>query len=74
MRITTAVIVLALVLGACGGADTAPGTATAGGADPGEGTVATVQAPDFSLELGDGSTFMLSQEVLPVFMVFWAEW
>ena len=33
-------------------------------------------APDFSLALGeDGSeAFMLSQEVMPVFMVFWAEW
>ena len=31
-------------------------------------------APDFSLGLSDGSTFVLSQEVRPVFMVFWAEW
>ncbi len=33
-------------------------------------------APDFTLALGaDGaSTFSLSQEVKPVFMVFWAEW
>ena len=31
-------------------------------------------APDFSLELADGSTFVLSQETRPVFMVFWAEW
>lgn len=32
------------------------------------------QAPDFSLELGDGGTFTLSEETRPVFMVFWAEW
>lgn len=31
-------------------------------------------APDFSLALGDGSTFTLSEEARPVFMVFWAEW
>jgi hypothetical protein len=31
-------------------------------------------APDFSLQLGDGSTFALSAEQKPVFMVFWAEW
>ena len=31
-------------------------------------------APEFSLQLGDGSTFMLSSEQRPLFMVFWAEW
>ena len=31
-------------------------------------------APDFSLELGDGSTFTLSEGAKPVYMVFWAEW
>ena len=31
-------------------------------------------APEFSLALGDGSTFVLSEETRPVFMVFWAEW
>ncbi len=31
-------------------------------------------APDFSLQLGDGSTFVLSSEPKPLFMVFWAEW
>ena len=33
-------------------------------------------APDFTLALNaDGATtFVLSQEVKPVFMVFWAEW
>lgn len=31
-------------------------------------------APDFSLELADGSTFTLSEETRPVYMVFWAEW
>ena len=31
-------------------------------------------APDFDLLLADGSTFVLSEETRPVFMVFWAEW
>ncbi len=31
-------------------------------------------APDFSLQLAGGSTFVLSEETRPVFMVFWAEW
>lgn len=31
-------------------------------------------APDFSLSLGDGTTFVLSEEARPVFLVFWAEW
>ena len=31
-------------------------------------------APDVSLELADGSTFVLAEEDEPVFLVFWAEW
>ena len=31
-------------------------------------------APDFELLLADGSTFRLSDEAKPVYMVFWAEW
>lgn len=31
-------------------------------------------APDFSLAVDDGSTFVLSQEAKPVYLVFWAEW
>lgn len=31
-------------------------------------------APDFTLNLGSGSTFVMSEETRPVFMVFWAEW
>lgn len=37
-------------------------------------TAPTDPAPDFTLELGNGGTFLLSQEARPVFMVFWAEW
>jgi hypothetical protein len=31
-------------------------------------------APDFSLALGEGGTFILSEETRPVFLLFWAEW
>lgn len=31
-------------------------------------------APDFELALADGSTFVLSDEQKPVYLVFWAEW
>jgi hypothetical protein len=31
-------------------------------------------APEFSLLLGDGTTFTLAAEPRPVFLVFWAEW
>ena len=31
-------------------------------------------APDFTLELGDGASFTLSEGERPVYLVFWAEW
>ncbi|MEX0826674.1 MAG: hypothetical protein WD184_08015 [Acidimicrobiia bacterium] len=31
-------------------------------------------APDFTLALGEGGEFTLSDEQKPVYMVFWAEW
>jgi len=31
-------------------------------------------APDFTLDLGSGGTFVLSEETRPVYLVFWAEW
>ncbi len=31
-------------------------------------------APDFTLELGDGGTYTLSEGARPVYLVFWAEW
>lgn len=31
-------------------------------------------APDFTLELGDGGTYTLSEGAKPVYLVFWAEW
>lgn len=49
-------------------------------AEPGGTTSTTVVAddrpiaPDFTLALGDGGTFVLSEETRPVYLVFWAEW
>ena len=37
-------------------------------------TEAPATAPDFTLALGDGGTFVLSEEARPVYLVFWAEW
>lgn len=31
-------------------------------------------APDFTLELGDGGSYTLSEGSKPVYLVFWAEW
>jgi ABC-type glycerol-3-phosphate transport system substrate-binding protein len=52
-------------------------TTTTGGANSGERPAPNPDrqiAPDFTLNLGSGSTFVLSEETRPVFMVFWAEW
>ena len=31
-------------------------------------------APAFTLQLGDGGTYTLSEAAKPVYLVFWAEW
>ena len=31
-------------------------------------------APDFTLQLGEGGEYTLSQGASPVYLVFWAEW
>lgn len=31
-------------------------------------------APDFTLALGDGGSYTLSEGAKPVYLVFWAEW
>ena len=61
-----------------GTAPGAEGTATTEPAPVGE-TATTVEAtgevaPDFTLALGEGGTFTLSEENKPVLLVFWAEW
>jgi hypothetical protein len=37
-------------------------------------TTGGVTAPDFTLQLGDGGSYTLSQGEKPVYLVFWAEW
>jgi hypothetical protein len=59
---------LVLALAACDSEDQESGY----GAAPATTVAAT--APDFTLALGDGGTFRLSEEKNPVYMVFWAEW
>ncbi len=51
-------------------ATVAPGEST----DASEPSVDGPPAPVFELALSDGSTFRLSDEEKPVYMVFWAEW
>jgi len=31
-------------------------------------------APDFTMTLGDGESFTLSEQAMPVYMIFWADW
>jgi ABC-type glycerol-3-phosphate transport system substrate-binding protein len=44
-------------------------TVAAGTSDPGRPV-----APDFTLELGEGGVYQLSEGARPVYLVFWAEW
>lgn len=73
-RITVWALGLGLLVGACGGA------AGSGGASPAPPPSASPTsssgpvAPDFTLALGEGGTFTLSEGTKPVYMVFWAEW
>lgn len=50
------------------------GVASTSGPTAPPATEARPTAPDFSLPLGDGGTFLLSEEARPVYLVFWAEW
>ena len=49
------------------------GTAEDSTADQSSGVTGEA-ASDFTLALGDGSTFTLSETDRPVYLVFWAEW
>lgn len=50
---------------------TAPATTTQ---PPGTTDSGRPVAPDFTLELGDGGVYTLSEGARPVYLVFWAEW
>jgi hypothetical protein len=59
----------------------APAPSSGPAAPPGSGVTTAVPAesqgpiaPDFTLTLGDGGTYTLSEGEKPVYMVFWAEW
>ncbi|HZD23393.1 MAG TPA: hypothetical protein VE569_08345 [Acidimicrobiia bacterium] len=51
--------------------DTSQSTTTS---DTTEDTTPRPLAPDFTLELGEGASFTLSEGTKPVYLVFWAEW
>ncbi len=89
MRKTALSILIVLILGACGSgvvtaepgpsagdapaatdAPAAPAAPSAAPAIPDD----AADAPDFTLLLGDGTTYTLSQDPKPVYLVFWAEW
>lgn len=57
-----------------GSSETSAPAATDPASSPDPSGVDGPDAPDFALALGDGSTYQLSDDVKPVYMVFWAEW
>lgn len=72
---------------ACSGVgDATPSTTTQEPATTGPETTAAIAespdttwsgrplAPEFTLELGDGGSYVLSEGEKPVYLVFWAEW
>ena len=65
-RLILILVALALVAAACSGA--AEESSDSGAVNE------TVAARDFTLALEPSGEFVLSQEVKPVYMVFWAEW
>lgn len=63
--------VMVLLLASCA----APAVDSSGSAPAPTGTVTEREpAPDFTLALGDGGSFTLSESDKPVYLVFWAEW
>lgn len=66
------------------GATAAPGTTIQSGGQTSSSTTEATEitettsgrpvAPDFTLQLGDGGTYTLSEGAKPVYLVFWAEW
>ena len=86
-RLIVPIAALGLLVAACGGDGAAPSsssttttvTQATGDADPSapgpaDGRPDGPVAPDFALALGEGGSFVLSDEQKPVYMIFWAEW
>ena len=85
-RTATFAVVAALCLAACGEPATSAGVTTSlppstegyssSSTTSSSSTVteAGESAPDFTLALGGGGTFVLSEEARPIYLVFWAEW
>lgn len=71
-------LVVTLLAGCVADRDTGPGPEESGTRD--EATTTTRVEPagdpaaDFTLALGEGGSFTLSEEPRPVLLVFWAEW
>ncbi|MGH8923505.1 MAG: hypothetical protein ACRDWA_02490 [Acidimicrobiia bacterium] len=59
-------VIAVLLLTAC--------TGDQGSAVASHTTAAVESAPDFSLDLGNGGNFTLSNENRPTYLLFWAEW
>jgi hypothetical protein len=68
-RTLAVLAILLLGLAGCGGES--GGTAPA---DSASEVSTRILAPDFTLELGDGGSYTLSDGEKPVYLVFWAEW
>jgi len=59
------------------GTTSGPGEVTTTPTDAGSTPTTTSgrpPAPDFTLQLGDGGSYTLSEGSKPVYLVFWAEW
>ena len=82
-RIIPVLLALAMVVAACSSsADEATMETSTGSTVAGSGAISSqAEAPpegpaarDFTLALEPSGEFVLSQEVKPVYMIFWAEW
>lgn len=78
-RMTLRILGLALVVAACGAAGASDSAAPPATSAPAVSATAPATrsgpvAPDFTLTLGEGGTYTLSEGTKPVYMVFWAEW
>jgi cytochrome oxidase Cu insertion factor (SCO1/SenC/PrrC family) len=75
-RFTVLIGALAIVAAACSSSSAAdtPSAASDGATEQRVGAADGPAAADFTLALGDGSTFTLSEEQKPVYLIFWAEW